>query len=84
MQRFSAFGLFRNALSHHQNWQRMWRNPTPKPLYDVLIVGGGGHGLATAYYLAKAGSAAAIPRAIPPLCVPIIYGMNQRGCMNIH
>jgi len=53
MQRFSGFSLLRNAFSHHENWQRMWRNPTPKPLYDVLIVGGGGHGLATAYYLAK-------------------------------
>jgi len=53
MQRFSGFSLLRNAFSHHQNWQRMWRNPQPKPLYDVLIVGGGGHGLATAYYLVK-------------------------------
>ena len=53
MQRFSAFSLFRHALSHHQNWQRSWRNPEPKKHYDVIIVGGGGHGLATAYYLAK-------------------------------
>ena len=53
MQRYSGFGLFKHSLSHHENWQRMWRNPTPKPLYDVIIVGGGGHGLATAYYLAK-------------------------------
>lgn len=53
MQRYSGFGLARHALSHHENWQRMWRNPTPKKQYDVIIVGGGGHGLATAYYLAK-------------------------------
>ncbi|MCH8531719.1 MAG: sarcosine oxidase subunit beta family protein [Saccharospirillum sp.] len=53
MQRYSGFGLARHALSHHENWQRMWRNPTPKKAYDAIIVGGGGHGLATAYYLAK-------------------------------
>ena len=44
MQRYSGFGLFKHSLSHHENWQRMWRNPTPKPVYDVVIVGGGGHG----------------------------------------
>ncbi len=53
MQRYSGFGLFKHSLSHHENWQRMWRTPTPKKVYDVIIVGGGGHGLATAYYLAK-------------------------------
>jgi sarcosine oxidase subunit beta len=45
--------LFKHALSHHQHWQQAWRNPDPKPYYDIIIVGGGGHGLATAYYLAK-------------------------------
>lgn len=53
MERYSAFSLLKHALSHHENWQRVWRNPEPKSHYDVIIVGGGGHGLATAYYLAK-------------------------------
>jgi sarcosine oxidase subunit beta len=53
MKSYSIFSLLRNALSYHQNWQVAWRSPEPKPAYDVIIVGGGGHGLATAYYLAK-------------------------------
>ncbi|AWY01258.1 sarcosine oxidase subunit beta [Marinomonas primoryensis] len=53
MQHYSGFGLLKHSFSHHENWQRVWRNPTPKKKYDVIIVGGGGHGLATAYYLAK-------------------------------
>ncbi len=51
--KYSIFSLLRNSLNHHQGWQLAWRSPDPKPRYDVLIVGGGGHGLATAYYLAK-------------------------------
>ena len=50
--KYSVVSLARNAASHHQNWQRAWRAPDPKPRYDAVIVGGGGHGLATAYYLA--------------------------------
>ena len=53
MQRYSIFSLLRNAISHHRNWPEAWRSPDPKPSYDVVIIGGGGHGLATAYYLAK-------------------------------
>jgi len=51
--KYSAFSLVRNALSHNRNWREAWRSPEPKKKYDVIIVGGGGHGLATAYYLAK-------------------------------
>ena len=51
--RYSIWSLARNALSYHENWSEAWRSPAPKPDYDVVIVGGGGHGLATAYYLAK-------------------------------
>ena len=51
--RYSIFALARNALGYHENWQRAWRAPEPKAQYDAIIVGGGGHGLATAYYLAS-------------------------------
>ena len=50
---YSIFSLARNARSYHQKWEKAWRSPEPKPQYDVVIVGAGGHGLATAYYLAK-------------------------------
>ncbi len=53
MARYSIFSIARNALKHHKDWPRQWRSPEPKPDYDVIIVGGGGHGLSTAYYLAK-------------------------------
>jgi sarcosine oxidase subunit beta len=53
MQKFSIWSLLRNAASYHEGWQRQWRSPEPKREYDAVVVGGGGHGLATAYYLAK-------------------------------
>jgi len=53
MQHYSLLNLLRNSLTFHKSWQRAWRDPEPKSGYDIVIVGGGGHGLATAYYLAK-------------------------------
>ena len=51
--KYSIFNLMRQAVAGHTGWPRAWRDPEPKDHYDVIIVGGGGHGLATAYYLAK-------------------------------
>lgn len=53
MKRYSAFAIAREAFRFHSGWERAWKSPTPKAEYDVVIVGAGGHGLATAYYLAK-------------------------------
>ena len=51
--RYSGFRIIKEALTGHKGWKPMWRNPEPQADYDYVIVGGGGHGLATAYYLAK-------------------------------
>jgi sarcosine oxidase subunit beta len=53
MQSYSALSLFRRALGGHRSWSRAWRDAQPKRRYEVVIVGAGGHGLATAYYLAR-------------------------------
>ena len=53
MGNYSLLELIRHSFSHHEEWPRAWRNPQPKEEYEVIIVGAGGHGLATAYYLAK-------------------------------
>ena len=52
-KKYSVFSLIKNAFSYHENWQPAWRSPEPKKEYDAIIIGGGGHGLTTAYYLAK-------------------------------
>ncbi|MFK7765325.1 MAG: sarcosine oxidase subunit beta family protein [Roseobacter sp.] len=53
MKRYSVFAVAREAMRYHSGWERAWRNPEPKAKYDVIIIGAGGHGLATAYYLGK-------------------------------
>ena len=51
--RYSAFSIFKEAISGHKGWKPAWRRAEPRPKYDVVIIGGGGHGLATAHYISK-------------------------------
>ncbi len=51
--RYSGFKVIKEALTGHKGWKPVWRDPEPQPHYDFVIIGGGGHGLATAHYLAK-------------------------------
>ena len=53
MRKYSIFALAREAMRQHKGWKPQWSSPEPKKSYDVIIVGAGGHGLGTAYYLAK-------------------------------
>ena len=46
---YSALAILRQGLTGNRGWAPVWRDPEPKPAYDVLIIGGGGHGLATAF-----------------------------------
>ena len=53
MRKYSVFALAREAMRSHSGWKKQWENPEPRANYDVIIIGAGGHGLGTAYYLAK-------------------------------
>lgn len=52
-RRYSALSLLRKGLNGQRGWQPAWRHPARRSSYDAIVIGGGGHGLATAYYLAK-------------------------------
>ena len=53
MRKYSVFALALEAMRHHKGWEKHWTSPEPKSEYDVIIIGGGGHGMGAAYYLAK-------------------------------
>ena len=53
MRKYSVFAVAREALRGHKGWDAQWASPEPRKDYDVIIIGGGGHGLGAAYYLAK-------------------------------
>ena len=92
--RYSIFSLLSRTLAGHRGWQPMWRDAAPRMAYDVVIIGGGGHGLATAHYLAsdtasamspcwrKAGSAAAMSAVTPRSSAPTICCRETSRSMN--
>ena len=51
--RYSFFNLLQQTFAGHQGWPEQWRSPAPRQAYDAVIIGGGGHGLASAYYMAR-------------------------------
>lgn len=53
MQKYSIFAVVREAMRGNKGWKAQWTSPEPRKEYDVIIIGGGGHGLGAAYYLAK-------------------------------
>ncbi len=53
MRKYSVFAVAREAMRGHRGWEAQWTSPEPRKEYDVIIIGAGGHGLGTAYYLAK-------------------------------
>ena len=53
VKRYSAFSIFKEGITGHKGWQPAWRRVEPRPKYDVVIIGGGGHGLSTAHYISK-------------------------------
>ena len=53
MKKYNLLSLIKEGFSGHKGWEPAWRFPEPKESYDAVVIGGGGHGLATAYYLAK-------------------------------
>ena len=73
-KKYSIFSLIKNSLSYHENWEKTWKDPEPKKEYEIVIIGGGGHGLATAYYLAKKHDLKNITKGgyTPPFYMPFI------------
>ncbi len=94
VSRYSLVNLVRHGLTGHGGWKPAWRDPEPKAEYDAIIVVGGGHGLASAYYLAKnhgftniavlekGWMGAAIRAATPPSSAPTTCWMPMRSFTN--
>ena len=73
--RYSGLKVITEGLFGNKGWKPAWRDPAPKPEYDVVIIGGGGHGLSTAYYLAKKGHAVTVFDALPAAGGMARYGI---------